>query len=179
MELIAEVKTCSPYGYKSDKTWDELFDLANEYGDMISIHTDPRWGGSYEKLKEARSRTSKAILAKGIHPTNEEVCNLMDIGANYVLVVGRVPHIDIINRCLLEPSSIEEIESYPRNAKIVWNARDLDTGKPKDKKIDDVRKVWSGWLCQASLISSMDDVYRGVDAILVGQNLVEYCHNNK
>ena len=67
IEIIAEVKTQSPFGYKSDKSWDELFEVANKVGDIISIHTDRRWGGSFELLQKARSLTNKPILAKGIH----------------------------------------------------------------------------------------------------------------
>ena len=67
IEIIAEVKTHSPFGYTSEKSWDELFAVANEIRDILSIHTDPRWGGSFELLEKARSRTNKPILAKGIH----------------------------------------------------------------------------------------------------------------
>ena len=63
-ELIAEVKTASPFGWSSNRSWEELFDLANQYGDIISIHTDSRWGGSFDLLKQARQQTTKPILAK-------------------------------------------------------------------------------------------------------------------
>jgi indole-3-glycerol phosphate synthase len=38
--IIAEVKTASPFGFKSDRRWDELLALADEISDMVSIHTD-------------------------------------------------------------------------------------------------------------------------------------------
>ena len=41
-KIIAEVKTISPYGFKSDKSWEELFKIADEIGDIISVHTDKR-----------------------------------------------------------------------------------------------------------------------------------------
>lgn len=56
-QIVAEVKTESPFGFRSDKSWQELFDLAEALGDIISIHTDPRWGGSFELLKKARTLT--------------------------------------------------------------------------------------------------------------------------
>ena len=65
-QIIAEVKTQSPFGFRSDKNRDELFAVANQIGDIISIHTDPRWGGSFELVKKARALTKKPILAKGI-----------------------------------------------------------------------------------------------------------------
>jgi indole-3-glycerol phosphate synthase len=51
IKIIAEVKTQSPFGFKSQKTWKELFKIASEAGDIISIHTDSRWGGSFDLLK--------------------------------------------------------------------------------------------------------------------------------
>ena len=34
--IIAEVKTQSPFGWKSDKNWDELFMIANKIGNIIT-----------------------------------------------------------------------------------------------------------------------------------------------
>ena len=41
VQIIAEVKTGSPFGFKSGRTWGELFKTAERAGDVISIHTDP------------------------------------------------------------------------------------------------------------------------------------------
>lgn len=30
LKIIAEVKTASPFGFKSEKSWDELFKVANK-----------------------------------------------------------------------------------------------------------------------------------------------------
>ena len=43
IEVIAEVKLISPFGFKSSKSWNELFGIASTLGDMISVHTDPGW----------------------------------------------------------------------------------------------------------------------------------------
>ena len=56
--FIAEVKTQASSGWRSERSWDELFDIANEHGDWISIHTDARWGGSMKLVSEAWRRTS-------------------------------------------------------------------------------------------------------------------------
>lgn len=88
--LIAEVKTQSPFGFRSALSLQELFDLANRHGDIISVHTDMRWGGSFDLLRKARKLTTKPILAKGIHETDEEIEQAFASGANFVLVVGRI-----------------------------------------------------------------------------------------
>ena len=93
IEIIAEVKTKSPFGYVSGKDWAELFEIANIIGDIVSIHTDPRWGGSMELVKKARNLTSKPILAKGIHKSDDEIRQCLEAGADFVLVVGRIPTI--------------------------------------------------------------------------------------
>ena len=178
--LIAEVKTGSPFGFKSTKSWDELFKLANNYGDWISIHTDPLWGGSFELLAKARGRTKKPILAKGIHATDEDIVRAFAAGADYALVVGRMPKIPH-EKLLFEPLTLAELSRYPSDTKVVWNTRDLTTGRQKDETIVDARKTWKGWLCQASMIAHPHDSALGVDAILVGEHLeqfIAYKHDN-
>ncbi len=170
MQIIAEVKTFSPFGWESDKSWDELFELANEIGDVISTHTDPRWHGSFELLEKARKLTSKPILAKGIHASDEDIERAIQSGANYVLVVGRVPKIHL-DKCFIEPNTLEELANLPIDVKAVWNSRDLETGGLKQHTFDEARKVFSGWLCQASNISNPGDVNNKADAILVGTHL--------
>lgn len=173
IQLIAEVKTISPFGFKSDKSWDELFQIANKYGDIISIHTDSRWGGSFDLIKKAKSLTNKPILAKGIHETDDLLVKAFEVGADYALVVGRIPNIpeDLLKKCLIEPNSLEELKSIPSDLKAVWNSRDLTTGGFKEETFEQAREVFKGWLCQASNIKTIDDVNRGADAVLVGSNL--------
>jgi hypothetical protein len=173
VEIITEVKTRSPWGYRSNRGWDELFYIADRVGDMISVHTDPRWGGSFDLVKKARSLTDKPILAKGIHATDEHIERALDAGADSVLVVGRRPEI-YIEKCLIEPHTLQELGGLPVNLRAVWNERDLETGDRKQVKFNAARAVFAGWLCQASYIRSVSDVHPQADAALVGTYLQEF-----
>jgi indole-3-glycerol phosphate synthase len=171
--IIAEVKTHSPFGWRSDKSWDELFELANRVGDMISIHTDPRWHGSFDLIAKAKSLTDKPILAKGIHAQDSDITKALAAGAQLVLVVGRIPEIHL-DECLLEPNTLEELKNLPSGVKAAWNSRDLATGGHKQDTFAQARQIFPGWLCQASNISSMRDVDPAADAILVGTALAQF-----
>jgi len=173
IEIIAEVKTQSPFGFVSNKSWDELFELADSFGDMISIHTDKRWGGSYDLLKKARTLTKKPILAKGIHGNDEEIQRALDAGADWVLVVGRIPQTQK-EVCLIEPYTLDELAQIDKNQRVVWNARDLKTGERKVDTFAEARIRFDGWLCQASHIKNIDDVHSDAHAVLVGEHLVEF-----
>jgi indole-3-glycerol phosphate synthase len=175
-QIIAEVKTKSPFGYRSEKSWDELFQIAESVGHMISIHTDIRWGGDFDLIRKAKSLTDKSILAKGIHATDIEVQAAIDAGADYVLVVGRIPKVHQ-DKCLLEPDSLADLRLIPDMFKVVWNSRDLNTGGLKSETFEQAREVFGGWLCQASNIKSVSDIKSGADAILVGTNLEEFIHS--
>lgn len=140
---------------------------------MISIHTDPRWGGSFELLAKARQLTDKPILAKGIHETDDHIRQALDAGANQVLVVGRQP-VEFLDHCILEPLTLQELSEYPQGVKALWNSRDLATGNLKQETFAQARSLWNGWLCQASNISDQSDVQAGTDAILVGTHLPEF-----
>lgn len=48
MKLIAEVKTKSPFGFVSEDSREVQLERAIRIGDIVSIHTDERWGGSFE-----------------------------------------------------------------------------------------------------------------------------------
>ena len=176
--IIAEVKTISPFGFKSDRSWEDLFSLADEIGDIISIHTDSRWGGSFDLIKKARSLTSKPILAKGIHPSDDDINKSVENGANYVLVVGRIPGVHQ-DKCFIEPLNLKELSSIPETYKIVWNSRDLNTGGYKNETFEEARKIWGGWICQASNIKSIKDIKNGADAVLVGTYLAEFAESCK
>lgn len=173
IQIIAEVKTQSPFGYKSDKTWEELFQVAERIGDIISIHTDSRWGGSFELLKKARTLTKKPILAKGIHKTDEEIKAAIGLGADWVLAVGRIPKAHT-EKCMIEPLTLEELRTIPENLRVVWNARDLTAGNPKTETFEEARKICKGWLCQASYIRTIADIKKDADAVLVGTNLLDF-----
>ncbi len=176
IQIIAEVKTKSPFGYTSDKTWDELFAVVNMVGDIISIHTDPRWGGSFELITYAKARTQKPILAKGIHATDEDVIEAIKRGADYVLVVGRMPNVHL-EKCIIEPLSLAELQTIPETIKVVWNSRDLSNGGMKQETFRQARELFTGWLCQASNIKTVKDIEAGANAVLVGTNFVEFANS--
>ncbi len=173
VEIIAEVKTHSPFGWSSDKTWDELFKVANEIGDIISVHTDSRWNGSFELLQKARKLTQKPILAKGIHENDELIQRAINAGADWALVVGRIPKIHL-DKCMIEPLTLQELKSTPNNLRVVWNSRDLSTGGIKKETFIEARALRKGWLCQASNIKTVDDIEIGADAVLVGTHLLDF-----
>ena len=172
MQIIAEVKTHSPFGWQSTQSWDELFTIADEVGDMISIHTDPRWHGSFELVQKARGLTHKPILAKGIHANDADITQALKAGADYVLVVGRIPatHLD---KCILEPNSLAELAKLPSDVKVIWNSRDLATGGLKTETFSQARELFKGWLCQASNIKTLQDIDQTADAVLIGTHLPE------
>ena len=172
-EIIAEVKTRSPFGFQAIETWDEQFERAQRIGNMISVHTDPRWGGSFDLLKRARALTVKPIVAKGIHATDDLISQAIDTGADWVLVVGRIPAVHA-DRCLIEPLTLPELVALPSRLRAVWNSRDIETGGLKKETFTDARKIWNGWLCQASNIKTIADVEASANAILVGTHLREF-----
>lgn len=183
--FIAEVKVKSPFKkIKNNDFWEQL-DLAIKYGDYISIHTDPKWGGDFYDLIKAKNyiaNNTKKVLAKGIHKTDDEIQQCLDYGADYVLVVDRIPAKKYISKCLLEISDmnvfLKTIEMYP-DAKYVYNGRDLKTGKIIPNRYMEFMKrrvhLNSGWLCQASGIKKPDDVIEHSDAFIVGEHLKEFC----
>ncbi len=176
--IIAEVKTRSPFGFESKRSWKELFEIADEIGDIISVHTDSKWQGSFDLIAKARKLTDKPILAKGIHQHDKDIIRAFENGANYVLVVGRIPKI-FYEKCFIEPLSLEELSRAPKNSKIVWNSRDLATGRLKKETFEQAREMWGGWLCQASNIKSIGDIKEGADAVLVGTHLEEFAMSLK
>jgi len=178
IEIIAEVKTHSPFSWSSNNTWDELFKVADEIGDIISIHTDNRWHGSFELLQKARKLTQKPILAKGIHRDDKMVQQAIDLGADWILVVGRIPKTHL-NKCLIEPLTLQELKSIPSNLRAVWNSRDLTSGGLKKETFAEARALWKGWLCQASNIKTIADIEAGADAVLVGTHLLGFAKSLK
>jgi hypothetical protein len=124
--VIAEVKRKSPSGEELTKnSFERQVELADRGGDMVSIHTNPIWEGSFTDITRARRLTDKPILAKGFHGTDDEVELALDRGADYVLVVGREPK-SHSKRCFIEPLTLLELEQCAEmDCWAVWNSRNL------------------------------------------------------
>ena len=193
--FIAEVKTESPYGYRSQRGWSSLLEIAAEHGDWVSVHTDVRWGGSWDVLWAARQSTKKPILAKGIHSLDSEIEKAFDLGADYVLCVGRVPQrmregrsAEWFDRVIVEPAfylrNALDARDYSRYAsKLCYNSRNITNGDcvgtPSSGMVRAIDKDPDLWLCQASGIRSVDQIYSGYDAFIVGEHLEEFVKEYK
>lgn len=180
--FIAEVKTQSPFGFKSNRTWFELFNIADQYGDIISVHTNPLWGGSFDLLYLAKQKTKKPILAKGLHLSNDEIKKAIDYGADYILCYDGGCDPQNWNKLFIEPKNIKSLDYMIRNnsipfakpsfPKILWNQRNLFTGKQSETSFDEVRNKYPDYyLCQASFIKKIEDVHPKANAFIVGQYL--------
>ena len=75
VQIIAEVKTQSPFGFRSQKSWDELFVIADSVGDMLSVHTDPRWGGSFDLIRRAKNGRARSDNLEIMRRDNRSVKN--------------------------------------------------------------------------------------------------------
>lgn len=178
--FIAEVKTRSPFGFESEHPWKKLLDIAVQHGDMVAAHVDPRWGGDNDKLKQASDlahKSGKLCLAKGYHPRDIDILNSLYHGADLVLVVGRIPPPELAPVCIYEPTHLHELKNIPPGLKLMWNERNLQTGRPRipDRLIfPDIRNAYEGWLCQASFIKTLEDVHPKADAFIVGEHLPSF-----
>jgi indole-3-glycerol phosphate synthase len=183
--VIPEVKTDSPPfpeapAWQSQYSWDELFKMAVELeaGDMVSIHTNSRWVGSFDVLAKAVSLTDKPILAKGFHTEDKHICQALSIGASKVLVVygedrKKLPADNLLEQCVIEPTTLENLCTLPPEVVAVWNDRDLETGRRKDTTFDQAREIFAGKLIQASNIATLENIESEADGILFGQHLPE------
>lgn len=183
--FIAEVKTESPFGFKSERSWNDLLDVAVEHGDMIAVHTDERWGGSFAQLYAAAERLRRIdiddrrplLLAKGIHAHDSEVRMALNCGADLVLVVDRQPPRELAPACIWEPTYFSTMMAGKSlDQRIMWNQRDLATGEPRGSmySFGDIRRAHLGWLAQASFIKTPDDVHPDADAFIVGEHLLTF-----
>jgi indole-3-glycerol phosphate synthase len=185
--FIAEIKTQSMFGFQSKYPWITLVDAALTHGDWISVHTDPRFGGSFDDIHLFRRETEKPILAKGFHTHNDDVEKAFDLGADYVLIVDRFP-LSLIEKypqkILFEVSNLDFLSDLPSfdylaELKFVYNGRDLKTGLGKKSIADYVKyREQFKWVCGASLIrthANIEQFYPKCDAFIVGSDLVDFC----
>lgn len=184
VRIIAEVKTESPFGFKSERSWDYLFKVAMRVGDAISVHTGEEFGGSYGLIERARRKMAqsgvhKPILAKGMHRRDSDIERAWMAGAEYVLVPlepGKTRSIPRLyaGLCFIEPHSLAQLRQIEEGTMVVWNSRDLRDGSRKAETFEEARRAWDGLLCQASYIRTVDDIENGANAVLVGTHLEEF-----
>jgi len=72
---------------------------------------------------------------------------------------------------------LDELASIPEDLIVVWNSRDLSDGNMKTETFKDARKLFKGWMCQASNIKTIEDIEKGAQAILVGTHLSEFAES--
>jgi indole-3-glycerol phosphate synthase len=181
--FIAEIKTQSPFGYRSELPFISLMNLAITYGDWVSVHTNALWGGDFQTLSFVRAHTNKPILAKGIHNRLADIAAALDHGADYVLTVtdslNQVHNLnnDTRKRCLFETKNTLEnreiVKEFP-DIKVVYNSRDLSTGLPKKKDEFADYVTAFPWVCQASGIVAPYLVRPRADAFIVGEHLAKF-----
>lgn len=176
--LILDTKDMSPFGWESKLTWMAQFAFAENHADIIAVHSMPEFGGTDSRIQIAIAETKKKILVKGIHRTDDEIQKYLDMGADYVLVVGRLPDKKYWDKCMMEPTCIAEIKNWDLKGvkfedvpMLVWNTRNLVTGLPKIEKFDEYYRTSIGWVCQASMIESIEDINPNADAIMVGTHM--------
>jgi indole-3-glycerol phosphate synthase len=174
--FIAEIKTKSPSGFVATESFHELMELAIEHGDWISVHDNALWGGDFDSISFVRRYTDKPILAKGIHGTDDSIRQAIEHGADYVLVVGRVPESEHLKKyCLYE--SVDDLSATNPTDKIVINQRNLRTGLLAGSLwMEDQIKTYKrtlnyNFVCQASGITKKEDIHPEVDAFIVGTHL--------
>lgn len=180
--FIGEVKTESPFGFRSPYSWDELLAKAIVHADWIAVHTNERWGGRWDLLERAADISRDVsprplLLAKGPHTTDTEVYRALDAGADLVLVVGEQPSAELAPVCIWEPDRAHDLMVADRHdLKVMWNYRDLRDGSriPEALDLGWARTQHKGWLCQASFICSPGDVHLAADAFIVGEHLPEF-----
>lgn len=182
--FVGEVKMLSPFGFKSNYNCDQLIELAAQNADIVSIHIDPLWGGSsldidYVKMMMMNPKIpKKPILAKGLHTTDDSIKQSFDRGADYVLVVGRIPKLDDLSKIWLEPLTEEQfkpmLEACP-NA-VVFNHRDLSTGAFRIISFSgpEVNEQYKPLLIQASGIKSFSHVKEAYGGFIVGEHLPQF-----
>src|SRR6185369_8117523 len=180
--FIAEIKTVSPFGFKSPYDKDLLEYLAIGCGDYVSSHTDPRWGGSMNNLALLKQKLKnqgrkQKLVAKGIHQHDGFIKAALDYGADYVVVVGRIPAKKYLSKCWLEPLTehqYPEMKKAKPNA-IILNSRNLMGGKDREWTVKVKPKGIK--LIQASNIKTVGEIQPWADGYIVGANLPQFTVN--
>ncbi len=208
VRIVAEVKPHSPKGQRTTQLTDsELLRLAIKTGDTVSLHTHPLWNRnnrSFEVAADACHRAGRKVLAKGFHGSNEEIEHWLKQGADFVLTVGFMPRPGLREKCFIEPLTLKELAQVPGECMAVWNTRDLSSlrelegippylqerwrrgegiGGDRLAMFKQARQIHRGLLCHASNLTTIADIQKGANAVLVGSKLEEFakslCISNK
>lgn len=183
MILVAEAKTRSPFDPLYRKDWMHQFALASEYGDMVSIHTDAPWNGSYDLIGIARKLTDKPILAKGVCTTEEGYDEAIAAGAHQVLWVGVIPPPRCRANSWFEPTRIWRGNMLGPVAEagipVVINSRDVLCGGTETEGEEGIWEWFAQnspdtFLVQASNIKTFSDIRPEANAALVGTYLESF-----
>jgi hypothetical protein len=196
--LVAEVKIQSPFGFKSKRSWDQLFEIAIEYGDVVSIHVSPEWAGSTKLIEKAYPKCAEKgipILAKGIRIDDTLAHECLKCGANFFLSHDQYMH------DYFEPGTVwQELPPIKQNDTFmgmklcrdrvyVVNARNIASGEDAPDHWDYIRRLhpWvspittygfgdksGGVLVQASKIKTIKDIKPDANMVIVGEHLPEF-----
>ncbi len=177
IKIIGEIKPASPYEPRfatAQEKYKENFDLLHSIAphvDILSIHTDPLWWGSYDWLREAKAIVGdKKVLAKGFHPSMPHVEECRRCGADYVLTFGWHPGQDH-QYCWHEMRKNENSES----SVLVFNSRNPRTGELRNNHYREIEWFNTNHpelqLVQASNIKTVDDIHSDVQYVLIGTAL--------
>jgi len=175
--VVAEIKQRSPFdGWVNPLRWREQLEICESVANVISVHTNPLWGGSWRHLEAVANTTSLPVLAKGFHDTVFDVQRALDCGADCVLTVGWDGG-PLLRHCWFEVESRDQLINADETNWIVLNSRNPRTGEPqKNPALQPSRAIKSvdklgHHICQASNIRGPGDVVPGMDAILIGEGL--------
>lgn len=181
--FVAEIKTHDPWRDRASKyTFDHLLELAAEFGDVISLHTNTAFteGLSFHyQLERVRaSAPDTPILAKGTHMLGFESEQWFKAGATHVLTCN--PDVRTWSQ---EPQSEELWYEIPRRDAnliapewpIVVNGRSLARGTMDEYALSHLTGLVGNGrkVVQASLIERFEDIQPGVWAFIVGTKLPE------
>lgn len=194
--FIAEVKTRSPDGFTATETWEELFELAQAHGDIVSVHTSPDYGGSWALLEYACKKSRRPVLAKGFHSTHSEVNEAFRRGANFVLQVAESVRQDNPrewsnyycthkwdNRVVVEASNLFVLNKLLQQKvqSLAWNTRIPTTGADNPVAFADVLQVLppNFPILQASNIKTPLDIHPQAGGYIVGTHLKKFIDYKK
>jgi hypothetical protein len=189
VQIVAEVKIKSPTNSNITGDFRQQLKIAQEIADAYSIHTMAKFGGSLERISEARETLGHGaiIVAKGMHPYEEDVEKGIKAGATNVLVVLHNRGLPKVyqERCWIEPLNLAQLRNIPDvYPVVVWNERDIVESLAHGREIwkrdttgetfEQARRLWGGKLCQASGLRTVNDIKPGADYVLVGSYLKEF-----